>query len=68
MVVKIAKSSKAGNCLICQRDVGFFRRLAKNRFCTDKHEQQYLADLSKVALGRLRSAGARLARHNEAHV
>jgi hypothetical protein len=68
MVVKIEKSSRAGKCLVCQRGLGFFRRLAKNCFCTDEHEQQYLAELKEVALGRLRVAASRLARHNEAHV
>ena len=68
MAVQIEQGAKPGECLVCHSDVGFFRRLAKKRFCTDEHEQQYLAELKEVALGRLRSAGSRLTRHDEAHV
>ena len=68
MVVKIEKTAKPGKCLVCQRDLGFFRRLANHRFCTDEHEQQYMVELREVALGRLRSAGSMLARRDEAHV
>jgi hypothetical protein len=53
---------------VCQRELGFFRKLTKHRFCTDKHEQQYMAELKEVALGRLRSAGSRLARDDKVHV
>lgn len=67
MSVKIEKNAKPGKCLVCQREVGFFRRLTHNRFCTVEHEQQYMAELKEVALGRLRSAGSRLSRHDEAH-
>lgn len=68
MVVEINKSSTPGKCLVCQSDLGFFRRLNKNRFCTDEHEQQYMAELKEVALGRLRSAGSRLTRPDKARV
>jgi hypothetical protein len=68
MVVEMEKTSKPGKCLVCQRGLGFFRRLTKQRFCTDEHEKQYLAELKEVALGRLRSAGSKLARRDEAHV
>jgi hypothetical protein len=67
MVVEI-KGSKPGTCLVCQCNLGFFRRLTKNRFCTDEHEQQYMAELKEVALGRLRSAGFRLTRPDNARV
>ena len=61
MVAEIEKTAKPGTCLVCQSDLGLFRRLTKNRFCTDEHEQQYMAELKEVALGRLRNAGSRLA-------
>ncbi len=66
--MKSKKAAKPGKCLVCQCDVGFFRRLTHNRFCTDAHEEQYLAELKEVAVGRLRTAGARLTRRDEAHV
>ena len=53
---------------MCQCDLGFFRRLTKNRFCTDQHEEQYMAELKEVALGRLRNAGSRLALHDKTPV
>ncbi len=68
MVVKIEKKAKPGKCLVCQAEVGFFRRLAHRRFCCDEHEAQYLAELKDVAVGRLRSAGSRLAARHEARV
>jgi hypothetical protein len=68
MVVQIAKTSLPGKCLVCHCDLGFFRRLMKNRFCTGEHEQQYMAELREVALGRLRSAGSRLACQDKARV
>jgi len=68
MVVEIEKIAKPGKCLVCQRELGFFRKLAKRRFCTDEHEQQYLAELKEVALGRLQSAGSRLTRDDKVHV
>jgi hypothetical protein len=58
MVVKIEKTAKPGKCLVCQRDLGFFRRLTNQRFCTDEHEEQYMAELKEVGLGRLRSVGS----------
>ena len=68
MVVEIEKTAKAGKCLVCQCDLGFFRRLTKNRFCNDQHEEQYMDELKEVALGRLQSAGSRLTRHDETRV
>jgi len=68
MVVEIAKTSTPGKCLVCECDLGFFRRLSKNRFCTDEHERQYLAELKEVALGRLRSAGSRIPSQDKARV
>jgi hypothetical protein len=68
MVAEIEKTSKPGTCLVCQRDLGFFRKLTKHRFCSDEHEQQYMAELKEVALGRLQSAGSRLTRDDKAHV
>jgi len=68
MVVEMGKTATPGKCLVCQHDLGFFRRLTKNRFCTDQHEEQYMAELKEVALGRLRSAGFKLARRDKAHV
>jgi hypothetical protein len=68
MVAEIEKIAKPGACLVCQRELGFFRKLAKHRFCTDEHEQQYMAELKEVALGRLQSAGPRLTRDDKAHV
>jgi len=67
MVVEI-KASKPGTCLVCQCELGFFRRLTKNRFCTDQHEEQYMAELKEVALGRLRNAGSSLAPHEKTPV
>jgi hypothetical protein len=67
MIVEI-KTSTPGKCLVCQCGLGFFRKLAKNRFCTDEHEQQYMAELKEVALGRLRNAGARLTHDDNARV
>ena len=68
MVVELAKTAKPGACLVCRQDVGFFRRLTKNRFCSEQHEQQYMAQLKEVALGRLQTAGSRLASRDKAHV
>ena len=68
MVAEIEKIVKPGACLVCQRELGFFRKLAKHRFCTDEHEQQYMAELKEVALGRLQNAGSRLTRDNKVHV
>ena len=68
MVVKIEKNAKAGKCLVCHGDLGFFRRLTHNRFCTDEHEAQYMAELKEVAVGRLRTAGSRLASRDAARV
>src|SRR6266849_10814993 len=68
MVAEIEKTAKPGTCLVCQCDLGFFRKLTKHRFCIDQHEQQYMAELKEVALGRLQSAGSRLTRHNKARV
>ena len=53
---------------MCQCELGFFRRLTKNRFCTDQHEEQYMAELKEVALGRLRNAGSSLAPHEKTPV
>jgi hypothetical protein len=68
MVAEIEKLSKPGACLVCQRELGFFRKLAKRRFCTDEHEEQYMTELKEVALGRLRSAEPRLTRDEKVHV
>jgi hypothetical protein len=68
MVVEIHKTLTPGKCLVCQCDLGFLRRLTKSRFCTDEHEQQYMAELKEVALGRLRTAGSRLTRRDKARV
>lgn len=68
MVVKIEKKAKPGKCLVCQAGVGFFRRLAHQRFCCDEHQEQYMAELKDVAVGRLRSAGSRLAARDEARI
>ena len=68
MVVEVEKTANPAACLLCQRDLGFFRRMSKNRFCTEEHEQQYMAELKEIALGRLRSAGSRLTRHDKTHV
>ena len=68
MVVKIEIASKLCTCLVCHCDLGLFRRLTKNRFCSDEHEEQYLAELKEVALARLRIAGSRLARQEKVHV
>lgn len=68
MIVEITKTSTPGKCLVCQCGLGFFRKLTNNRFCTDEHEQQYMAELKEVALGRLRNAGARLTRDDKARV
>lgn len=65
---QIEKPRQAGRCLVCQKEVGFFRKLTKNRFCTDEHEQQYMDQLKYEALGRLQSAGARLTRPDKVHV
>ena len=67
MRVKTEKPAKPGKCLVCQKDLGFFRKLTKNRFCTDEHEQQYMEELKSVALGRLQSAGSRLAQSERVH-
>jgi hypothetical protein len=68
MVAEIEKTAKPGACLVCQRELGFFRKLTKHRFCTDEHEHQYMAELKEVALGRLRNAGSRLTRADKVHV
>jgi hypothetical protein len=68
MVAEIEKTAKPGTCLVCQSELGFFRKLAKHRFCTDEHEQQYMAELKEVALGRLQNAGSRLTRDDKVHV
>jgi hypothetical protein len=68
MVAEIEKTAKPGTCLVCRRDLGFFRKLTKHRFCSDEHEQQYMAELKEVALGRLRNAGSRLPRRDESLV
>jgi hypothetical protein len=60
MGVKTEKGSKAGQCLVCQRDVGFFRKLANNRFCSAEHEEKYMAELKDLALGRLETARTRI--------
>jgi hypothetical protein len=68
MVAEIEKTTKPGMCLVCQRELGFFRKLTKHRFCTDEHEEQYMAELKEVALGRLRNAGSRLTRDDKVQV
>jgi len=60
MVVETEKTVKPGSCLMCHNDVGLFRRLTKNQFCTDKHEEEYMDELKEVALGRLLRARSRL--------
>src|ERR1700724_2313590 len=48
--------SNEPNCLACHNDIGLVRRFSHRRFCSDEHEQLYLAELEKIALARLESA------------
>ena len=50
-------SRKSVECLVCRNEVGLVRRLIQSRFCCQKHEQMYLAELEDVAVMRLRSLG-----------
>jgi hypothetical protein len=58
MSLKIQKSPQPGQCIVCGKRLGLFRRLAGNTFCTTEHEEQYLADLRELALTRLQDACA----------
>jgi len=53
------RTNPAPKCLACQTELGVFHRFAHHRFCSEQHEQVYLAELEEVALARLQ--GARLA-------
>ncbi len=56
--MKIQKSPRSGQCIVCGKRLGLFRRLAGNTFCTTEHEDEYLADLRELALTRLHDASA----------
>jgi hypothetical protein len=44
------------SCLACGHEVGIFRRLARQRFCSDEHEQMYFTQLQELAIERLKSS------------
>jgi hypothetical protein len=46
-------------CLVCGNEISAFRRLGNHRFCSNKHEQMYLAELEQLAIERLVSAMGR---------
>jgi hypothetical protein len=43
-------------CLACHNDIGRVRRFSRRRFCSNEHEQMYLAELEKIELARLQNA------------
>jgi hypothetical protein len=40
--------------------LGFFQRLKKKYFCCEAHEEEYMAELSQIAIERLRVGRQRL--------
>jgi len=48
-------------CLACHKELSLFSRLARHRFCSEQHEQAYMAELEELALERLGCARATLA-------
>ena len=53
-----AIGGRQGNkaCLVCENEIGMFRKLAHDRFCCDEHERLYLAELAELAIQRLHNA------------
>jgi hypothetical protein len=54
------KPAKERHCLFCSGSLRLFRRLGRKSFCSDEHERKYLAELGKIAMVRLQTAGIRL--------
>jgi hypothetical protein len=60
MRVRVQNAPKRRSCLVCGIPLGLIRKLKKSYFCTDAHEEQYLAELSEIAIERLRIGRQRL--------
>jgi hypothetical protein len=60
MRVRFQNAPKRRTCLVCGIPLGFVRRLKKKYFCCEAHEEEYLAELSQIAIERLRAGRQRL--------
>jgi hypothetical protein len=58
MHVKPQIPPQRGQCLMCGKRLGLFRRLTGSTFCCKAHDVQYLADLQAGALHRLQDSVA----------
>ena len=50
----------ADKCLACGAKIGLLRSFSKQRFCSEKHEQQHIEELHTIALRRLQETEERL--------
>lgn len=57
-MIHMKRSSDAAKpkCLLCDIELGFFRRIAHSRFCSAQHEETYWLQLQDLAIERLRNA------------
>lgn len=60
MHVRVQYSPDGKKCPVCEQSLGLLRKLKKNQFCCEDHQEQYLAELREIAVGRLQTARLRL--------